>query len=58
MQKKLFKEALGDIPSELVPNHEIGRGNPVINDDFLEEVRNGSIRVHHAEVERFTKRRS
>ncbi|KAM0511075.1 hypothetical protein ACHAPE_010222 [Trichoderma viride] len=37
MQKKLFKEALGDIPSELVPDHEIGRGNPVINDEFLEQ---------------------
>jgi hypothetical protein len=55
MQKKLFKEALGDIPSELMPDHEIGGGNPVINDDFLEQVRNGMIRVHHAEVEKFTK---
>lgn len=54
MQKKLFKEALGDIPSELVPEHEIGRGNPVINDDFLEQVRNELVRVHHAEVEKFT----
>lgn len=54
MQKKLFKEALGDVPSELVPDHEIGRGNPVINDDFLDQVRNGSIRAHHVDVEKFT----
>lgn len=54
LQQKLFNEELGDTPSELVPDHDIGAGNPVVNDDLLRRVREGLIVPHRSEVAEFT----
>ncbi|KAI0125332.1 Fmo5 protein [Xylariales sp. AK1849] len=54
LQTQLLHLVQGARPQELKPEHRLMQQNPTIRSEFLERVRNGTIKVHRANVDSFT----
>jgi len=56
VMKWVLSYALGAIPKELKPEHDLMAAHPTIRTDLLERVRTGTITPHRASIKRFTKK--
>lgn len=54
--KLALTNALGAIPKELKPEHNLLAAHPTVRTDLLERVRTGTITPHRASIKRFTKK--